>query len=137
MNRNYYVSLFQTIICMKSKIRFILLSFLLAGFFTITAKSQPVTKTELKKLAGLTPDSLADRQGCSIYLHKRGKKMFSGATTGKECQSSLRGAAYATSEVTVYPDKLVSWDRGWDKDDKQVWGAEKGGYVFVKERTLQ
>ncbi len=214
---------------MKSKATLILLSLLLTGFFTFTAKSQPVTKKELKKLAammagefsseaqskqdtsyfhiklrmkpiwkdrtdgywfyveqslatkqtkpyrqrvyhlfldgdttivskvfemknplkytrgwedesklaGLTPDSLTDRQGCSIYLHKRGKKMFSGATPGKECLSSLRGAAYATSEVSVYPDKLVSWDRGWDKEDKQVWGAEKGGYVFVKERKFK
>jgi hypothetical protein len=29
-------------------------------------------------------------------------------------------------------DMMVSWDRGWNADDKQVWGAEKGGYEFVK-----
>jgi CpeT protein len=85
------------------------------------------------KLAGLTPDSLVDRLGCSIYLHRKGNNVFSGATPGRECLSTLRGAAYATSEVMVYPDKLVSWDRGWDKEDKQVWGAEKGGYIFIKE----
>jgi CpeT protein len=27
---------------------------------------------------------------------------------------------------------LLSWDRGWDVNGKQVWGAEKGGYIFVK-----
>ena len=92
---------------------------------------------EPSKLAGLSPDSLVDRQGCSIFLHKRGKKIFSGSTPGKACLSSLRGAAYATSEVTVYPDKLVSWDRGWDKEDKQVWGAKKGGYIFIKTRKFK
>ncbi|HOZ78361.1 MAG TPA: chromophore lyase CpcT/CpeT [Ferruginibacter sp.] len=84
-------------------------------------------------LTGLTKDSLIDRQGCAIYLRKDKSGNFSGSTPGKECLSSLRGAAYATSEVVIHEDKLVSWDRGWDKDDKQVWGAEKGGYQFIKK----
>jgi hypothetical protein len=84
-------------------------------------------------LASLTVDSLTSRSGCSIILKKIGD-VFEGSTVGKECPSDLRGAAYATSEVNIYPDKLVSWDRGWGKDDTQAWGAEKGGYVFVKEK---
>ena len=86
-----------------------------------------------EKLAVIAPDSLIDRQGCSIYLHKTDKKLFAGKTPGKECQSSLGGATYATSEVTVTPRELVSWDRGWNREDIQVWGAEKGGYVFLKK----
>lgn len=85
-------------------------------------------------LSSLTKDSLIDRQGCAIYLHKDKDGNFSGSTPGKDCLSSLRGSTYATSEVVIYADKLVSWDRGWDKDDKQVWGAEKGGYQFIKEK---
>ncbi len=85
-------------------------------------------------LKGLTTDSLIDRQGCAIFLHKDKDGNFSGSTPGKECLSSLRGATYATSEVVIYADKLVSWDRGWDKDGKQVWGAEKGGYQFIKQK---
>lgn len=85
------------------------------------------------KLNIITADSLVDRQGCGIYLHKQDKKIYSGSTPGKECLSSLRGAAYATSEVKIYPDKLISWDRGWNREDKQVWGAEKGGYIFLKK----
>ncbi len=83
-------------------------------------------------LSSIVPDSLIDRQGCGIYLHKISKNIYSGSTPGKECLSSLRGAQYATSEVTIYTQKLVSWDRGWDKDNKQMWGAEKGGYTFLK-----
>lgn len=56
-----------------------------------------------------------------------------GATTGDGCGSALRGAAYATSEVVLTPDTLRSWDRGYDKAGKQVWGAVKGPYVFVKQ----
>lgn len=85
-------------------------------------------------LSSLTKDSLIDRQGCAIYLHKGKDGNFSGSTPGKDCLSSLRGATYATSEVVIYADKLVSWDRGWDKEDKQVWGAEKGGYQFIKQK---
>lgn len=85
-------------------------------------------------LKDITKDSLVDRQGCAIYLQKNKDGDFAGATPGKECLSSLRGAAYATSEVVIYANKLSSWDRGWDNNDKQVWGAEKGGYEFVKQK---
>jgi hypothetical protein len=27
---------------------------------------------------------------------------------------------------------IISWDRGFDKDDNQVWGAINGGYIFDK-----
>jgi hypothetical protein len=43
-----------------------------------------------------------------------------------------RGAAYATSEVTILPDRLVNWDRGFDAPGGQVSGATEGGYVFLK-----
>lgn len=86
-------------------------------------------------LQQLTKDSLQERKGCSIYLQKNGK-LFTGSTPGKQCISTLRGANYATSEVTVYPDKLISWDRGWNNEDKQVWGAEKGGYIFKRLKSL-
>lgn len=89
---------------------------------------------DASKLAGISKDQLIDRQGCSIYLHKDKKGIFSGATQAKACLSTLRGAAYATSEVTISKDRLLSWDRGWNSDDVQVWGAVKGGYIFLKEK---
>lgn len=88
-------------------------------------------------LAALSEDSLIDRQGCAIYLRNKEKNVFRGSTRDKECLSSLRGAAYATSEVTIFNDTMISWDRGWDHHGKQVWGAEKGGYVFKKKRDLK
>ena len=88
----------------------------------------------LDKLKKITNDSLVDRQGCAIYLRKNTDGTFSGKTPGKECLSSLRGATYATSEVTIYKDKIISWDRGWDRDNLQVWGAKKGAYVFIKQK---
>jgi hypothetical protein len=32
--------------------------------------------------------------------------------------------------VTVTPSRIVSWDRGFNDDGSQAWGAVDGGYVF-------
>jgi hypothetical protein len=84
-------------------------------------------------LAGVTPDDLEIREGCAVFLRWSDEGFFEGSTRDRECVSTLRGASYATSEVTVRFDAIVSWDRGFDVDGNQVWGAEKGGYVFLKE----
>jgi len=83
-------------------------------------------------LASLTPDSLKSREGCAVYLTKTKKGNYKGSTKGKDCPSDLRGAKYATSEVTIYRSKLVSWDRGWGDNGEQIWGATNGGYIFKK-----
>lgn len=80
-------------------------------------------------LAELGPDDLELREGCSILMRRRGET-FVGSTLATLCGSSLRGASYATSEVVVTPDGIVSWDRGFSADGLQVWGSSKGGYVF-------
>lgn len=84
-------------------------------------------------LAGLGPAQLEERKGCEIRLRRQDDGTYSGRTGERTCSSDLRGASYATSEVTLEKDLLVSWDRGFDAEGKQVWGAEKGGYRF--ERT--
>ncbi len=81
--------------------------------------------------AELKPSDLEPRTGCSIVLVKKGD-IFEGSTTGKECPSDLRGAAYATSEVRIEASRMVSWDRGFDDKGGQVWGATKAGYEFRK-----
>jgi hypothetical protein len=83
-------------------------------------------------LKNISTDSLEVRNGCAIYLRKYIDNTFKGSTPGNECLSNLRGATYATSEVSIYPDKIISWDRGWNNEGKQVWGAVKGGYEFLK-----
>ncbi|MFH1679619.1 MAG: chromophore lyase CpcT/CpeT [Candidatus Eisenbacteria bacterium] len=80
----------------------------------------------------LAPDSLEIREGCSIYLTRVDPLAFRGETRGRECASTLRGAAYATSEATVTAEALVTWDRGFDEEGNQVWGPTGGGYVFKR-----
>jgi len=69
-------------------------------------------------------------------LQKKGAGVFSGSTVTRECASDLRGAAYATSEVEITAAALISWDRGYAADGRQVWGAVKGGYIFKKLKPV-
>lgn len=85
-------------------------------------------------LLKLTPDSLTLREGCKVILQREDAGHFVGETVDKQCKSNLRGASYATSEVTINEDRIISWDRGFDEKDEQVWGAEKGGYIFLKTK---
>jgi CpeT protein len=81
----------------------------------------------------LSTDELLLRRGCAVYLEKRKDGCYHGATAPNACESTLYGARYATSEVTICPGKITSWDRGWNAAGEQVWGAEKGGYVFLEQ----
>jgi len=98
-----------------------------AGF--VAAWAQPgVWKT-------CEPADLVPREGCSIYLRRRGDGAFVGETRGTGCKSRLGDAAYATSEVVVTSSVLSSWDRGFSSDNEQVWGAERGPYRFRKSSS--
>lgn len=81
----------------------------------------------------MTPQMLTEREGCEIVLvwDEAGQK-FTGATVEKNCPSNLKRSAYATSIVTITATGIMSWDRGFDATDTQVWGATMGGYQFVK-----
>lgn len=86
---------------------------------------------EPAKLEGLKPEHLEARKGCAVFLiHRDGR--YLGSTRERECESALRGAAYATTEVEISSETLISWDRGYDTAGVQVWGAKTGGYRFQK-----
>jgi CpeT protein len=101
--------------------------------FTIKNEKEWIGKWNTPKAYDALP--LADielKNGCEVVLEKLNKTTYKGQTGDKTCPSELRGAAFANSIVTVTDGKMVSWDQGFDKNGKQVWGAEKGGYEFVK-----
>jgi len=81
---------------------------------------------------GVTVFDLSYKEGCTVFLDYDGFQ-YSGKTKEGTCNSDMRGASYATSEVIILPKKLTSWDRGYNDSGEQVWGAEKGAYVFQKE----
>lgn len=83
--------------------------------------------------SGLHPDSLTLKQDCEVYLTLYPDGTYQGSTKGKGCSSTLYGASYATSEVTIAADQVQSWDRGFDSLDVYIWGAENGPYIFDRQ----
>ena len=78
-----------------------------------------------------TADSLlVKRTGCAVFMVPQEDGSFQGSTRGKACESTIRGASYATSKVTIVKGKVTSWDQGFNSSDEQVWGATAGAYVF-------
>ncbi len=79
------------------------------------------------------PANLELREGCDIVLTwEPDRELYTGKTGDKTCESNLRGARWATSEVELGKDGMISWDKGLDDDGNQIWGAETGGYRFNK-----
>lgn len=79
-----------------------------------------------------SPRDLERREGCKLVLRRQADGRFVGSTLGRKCASDLRGASYATSEAIITPTMLISWDRGFDAEGRQVWGVTEGGYMFKK-----
>jgi len=84
-------------------------------------------------LLRITPDSLTLREDCEVVLYMTDNGYFEGSTLDNNCKCDLYGASYVKSEVEIYHDKLISWDRGFNENGEQVWGATEGGYIFKKK----
>ena len=82
----------------------------------------------------IAADAITEKVGCGVTL-TFADGAFSGVTAPKACASTLRGAAWASSEVTLTPELLESWDRGWDAEDAHVCGATEGPYRFVRSHA--
>jgi hypothetical protein len=80
------------------------------------------------------PSSLIKREGCAVYLYRNSDGSYTGSTKDQDCESTMRGASYATSVVDIRSDQISSWDQGFDVEGKQVWGAENGPYIFKRKQ---
>ena len=86
-----------------------------------------------ERFANLTPAQLKERPGCAVILKREKGNIWRGETKDKDCKSTLRGATYAKSRVTITNSFVQSWDQGFNDADEQVWGATEGGYMFFKQ----
>jgi hypothetical protein len=85
------------------------------------------------KRNALTPEMIELKEGCTVTMNKMIGN-YIGGTDADKCPSDLRGASYATTKISLKENVLESWDQGFDKNGVQVWGAIKGGYIFVREK---
>lgn len=104
-----------------------------SAIYTIEHDSLWIGKWKTPKaFDSLSINQVAKKEGCEVILKRIDKDYYKGQTGEKTCESTLYGASYATSEVEVFSDKIISWDRGFDDKGEHIWGAEKGGYIFNK-----
>ncbi|MGH1334716.1 MAG: chromophore lyase CpcT/CpeT [Aureispira sp.] len=78
----------------------------------------------------LAPTQLTPRAGCAVYLTRQSNALYVGGTRPNTCLSSMAGASFAHSTVTIGLDIFESLDQGFDKEGKLMWGSEKGAYSF-------
>lgn len=101
--------------------------------YTISNASEVIgLQDDPAKKSLLTFDKIEKKDGCTVNLQYE-KGWFVGGTHEKDCPSDLRGASYATTEIKLNKTQLISWDRGYNSADEQVWGATLGGYIFIKK----
>lgn len=85
------------------------------------------------RFAALCRADLRENAGCAVYYKQDRQGIYRGHTRKKSCPSELKGASYATSRQSVGNSFIQIWDRGFDKNDAQVWGATQGGYLFFRQ----
>ena len=91
---------------------------------------------DIARFGALKPSDARTLPGCDLVLHWRNGS-FVGSTHERDCRNAWGRATYATSEVVITENGMVSWDRGYNDAGEQVWGAEKGGYEFVKKPRVR
>lgn len=101
--------------------------------FTDAKASKLIGSCDAPGEVGIKTKHLVLREGCTVWLTEQENGDFVGATEGTTCSSTLGGAAYATSEVSLESARLLSWDQGWDSQGNQVWGAVDGPYRFLRQ----
>jgi CpeT protein len=95
--------------------------------------------TQPARLGALQPAQLQLREGCEVRLRAEPAadgQRFVGSTQGQACRSDLRGATHASSDVQIDSQGMRSWDRGFDANHRQVWGATAGAYRFDRVSSL-
>ena len=84
-------------------------------------------------LADLSPANLAAQHGCNLVLRVQPDGSYKGGTEGKACLNTLRGATYATTDISIHERQTEIWERGFNASDIQVWGSTRGGFIFRKQ----
>ncbi len=85
------------------------------------------------RFAALSSTDLTVKEGCAVELERVNEWTFSGSTQEQDCPSELHGASYSSSEMTITPSWLENWERGYDEEGNQVWGAITEPYHFAKQ----
>jgi hypothetical protein len=68
---------------------------------------------------------------CAVFL-KATAEGFSGTTEATGCPANIRGAVMIRNRIRLHSHGMDTWDRGYDAQGKQVWGAGDEPYQFLR-----
>jgi hypothetical protein len=71
---------------------------------------------------------------CNVFL-KRVDTGYMGNTPIDGCPANVRGAVRITNHIELTPNRMNTWDRGFDAQGKQVWGAKTESYQFRRKEA--
>ncbi len=80
----------------------------------------------------LSPADCTLQRECTLIIQVQSDGSFSGKTAGRGGASELRGASYATTELSISTQQIKIWDRGYNAQGTQVWSSINSGYLFKK-----
>ena len=103
--------------------------------YTIANEDSYVGLCNRTERATFVASQVTERVGCTVYLSPANDG-FTGGTEGTNCLSTLRGASYATSQVSLFSNRILSWDQGFNASGVQVWGAVRGAYEFIRTEDV-
>ena len=66
---------------------------------------------------------------CSLSLRPL-MTIYIGETPPEGCRTNIRGAVRITNTVILHSQGMDTWDRGFDEEGNQVWGATNESYQF-------
>lgn len=110
---------------------------------TQTVRSLSFRPTQPERWAGFCnqPDAQRTLQSrdlgnpvCSVFL-KQTQRGFMGETPPEGCPTNARGAVRITNTIELNTSGMNTWDRGFDANGKQVWGAQSESYQFKRQQA--
>lgn len=79
----------------------------------------------------ITRDELGNTV-CTVILRKIIND-YIGETPPEGCPANIRGATRITNTIILRSNSMDTWDRGFDAQGHQVWGAESQAYEYIKQ----
>ena len=91
-------------------------------------------RESLNALKTLDPTQIKKLPGCSFLVRWSGNSFKAEVEPGKCCLVTRKGKeTYLDSEFEVTAERLVSLDRGRDREtDELIWGSIAGPFEFEK-----
>jgi hypothetical protein len=81
------------------------------------------------------PAQLIELAGCAIYFTSDGTDRYNGSTRGDGCAAEARAALFTRTRLVLWRGVLSIWERGFDAQSTQVWGAVSGPYEYERIET--